>query len=225
MLTVLASKPSVSSFNSSVSPMGGPEIPSGESSTDKDTAYSSLTSMPLVRLLEGELSQRLRSCRSLVVDEGAVCAPGYMGRKRGEVVRSRTTALQMHTRQWIATYSGKGNEDYRGELASTLQGVAGYLEQFSLPLETALIRLDGQYGDAAVIAQIMRTSMHLVPRGKAYQLLERPSIQQILAHPPTASMTQKNIGELVELFEGGWLVLAEALPPVRVIVTRYLALS
>src|SRR6266702_8320596 len=31
----------------------------------------------------------------------AVCAPGYKGRKRGEVVCTRTTALQMHTRQWI----------------------------------------------------------------------------------------------------------------------------
>src|SRR6266852_4611588 len=30
----------------------------------------------------------------------AVCAPDYRGRKRGEVVRTRTTALQMHTRQW-----------------------------------------------------------------------------------------------------------------------------
>ena len=38
----------------------------------------------------------------------AVCAPGYTGRKRGEVVRTRTTALQMHTRQWIGTYGGKG---------------------------------------------------------------------------------------------------------------------
>src|SRR5258706_14042396 len=26
----------------------------------------------------------------------AVCAPGYTGRKRGEVVRTRTTALQIH---------------------------------------------------------------------------------------------------------------------------------
>ena len=30
----------------------------------------------------------------------AVCAPGYMGRKRGEVVRTRTTLLQAHTHQW-----------------------------------------------------------------------------------------------------------------------------
>ncbi|SRR6266566_1448532 len=29
-----------------------------------------------------------------------VCAPGYQGRKRGEVVRTRTTVLQAHTHQW-----------------------------------------------------------------------------------------------------------------------------
>jgi hypothetical protein len=46
----------------------------------------------------------------------AVCAPGYTGRKRGEVVRTRTVALQMHTRQWIGTYAGRGNGDYQSEL-------------------------------------------------------------------------------------------------------------
>ena len=30
-----------------------------------------------------------------------VCAPGHLGRKRGEVVRTRTTVLQAHTHQWL----------------------------------------------------------------------------------------------------------------------------
>src|SRR5258708_14822496 len=48
-----------------------------------------------------------------------VCAPGYLGRKRGETVRTRTTVLQAHTHQWLGTFSGPsgaGNGDYRGEL-------------------------------------------------------------------------------------------------------------
>jgi hypothetical protein len=53
----------------------------------------------------------------------AVCAPGDIGRKRGEVVRTRTVTLQMHTRQWIGTYAGRGNGDYRSELASALQAI------------------------------------------------------------------------------------------------------
>jgi hypothetical protein len=35
-----------------------------------------------------------------------VCAPGYLGRKRGETVRTRTTVLQAHTHQWVGTFSG-----------------------------------------------------------------------------------------------------------------------
>src|SRR5207247_2950321 len=85
----------------------------------------------------------------------AVCAPGYTGRKRGEVVRTRTVALQMHTRQWIGTYAGKGNGDYREELISALRAITAYLKHFALPPEAALIRLDGAYGDATVVAQLL----------------------------------------------------------------------
>jgi hypothetical protein len=44
----------------------------------------------------------------------ALCAPGYLGRGRGEVVRTRTTVVQIHTRQWLGSFGGRGNGDYRG---------------------------------------------------------------------------------------------------------------
>ncbi len=151
----------------------------------------------------------------------AVCAPGCRGRKRGEVVRTRTTALQIHTRQWIGTYAGKGKGDYRGELASALQSITTYLKHFALPPEVALVRLDGQYGDAVVIVQLILAGVYLVTRGRGYQLLQHPQIQRVLAHPPTARVTRMNTGEVVELFEGGWLELGEGLPHARVIVARH----
>ena len=151
----------------------------------------------------------------------AVCAPGYTGRKRGEVVRTRTTALQMHTRQWIGTYAGKGNGDYRDELASALQSITTYLKHFALPPEVALVRLDGQYGDAAVIAQLILAGVYLVTRGRGYHLLQHPQIQRVLAHPPTARVTAMNTGMVVEVFEGGWLELGAGLPHARVIVARH----
>jgi len=151
----------------------------------------------------------------------AVCTPGYTGRKRGEVVRTRTTALQMHTRQWVGTYAGRGNGDYRGELASALRAIASYLRHFALNPQVALVRLDGQYGDASVIAQLIEAGVSLVTRGRGYQILKHPQIQQVLAHSPTASVTRMNTSEVVELFEGGWLPLGEGLPRVRVIVARH----
>jgi hypothetical protein len=36
-----------------------------------------------------------------------VAASGYTGRKRGEVVRTRTTVLQAHTHQWLGTDRGE----------------------------------------------------------------------------------------------------------------------
>jgi len=127
----------------------------------------------------------------------------------------------MHTRQWIGTYGGKGNGEYRGELASALRAITTYLTHFAFPSEVALVRLDGQYGDVAVIAQLMLAGVHLVTRGRGYQLLVHPQIQRILAHPPTASVTASTTGVIVDLFEGGWLELGAGLPLARVIVARH----
>jgi hypothetical protein len=151
----------------------------------------------------------------------AVCAPGYTGRKRGEVVRTRTTALQMHTRQWVGTYAGRGNGDYRGELASALRAITAYLKHFAFPPELALVRLDGAYGDGTVVAQLLLAGTYFVTRWRGYQLLERPQIRLVLAHPPTASVTRKNSGQLVELFDGGWLEPCRDLSCVRVMVVRH----
>jgi hypothetical protein len=152
----------------------------------------------------------------------AVCAAGYTGRKRGEVVRTRTTALQMHTRQWIGTYGGKGNGDYRGELVSALRAITTYLTHFALTAETALVRLDGQYGDAAVIAQLMLAGVHVVTRGRGYQLLVHPQMRAVFWRDrPTASVTGSLTGVIVDLFEGGWLELGAGLPHARVIVARH----
>src|SRR5690348_14569363 len=38
-----------------------------------------------------------------------LCAKGYTGRKRGEVVRSRTTILQAHSHQWLGSFGNPGN--------------------------------------------------------------------------------------------------------------------
>ena len=49
-----------------------------------------------------------------------ICAAGYTGRKRGEVVRTRTVVSQAHTSQWLGSFGNRGNGEYRKELASAL---------------------------------------------------------------------------------------------------------
>src|SRR6266513_1483213 len=81
-----------------------------------------------------------------------LCAPGYTGRKRGEVVRTRTTVLQAHTHQWLATFGNPGNGEYRAELHRAVAAIQGYLKVHCHPTEQALLRLDGQYGTGAVLS-------------------------------------------------------------------------
>ncbi len=50
-----------------------------------------------------------------------VCAPGYRGRKRGEVVRTRTTVSQAHSSQWLGSFGNRGNGLYRTELRQSVK--------------------------------------------------------------------------------------------------------
>ena len=72
-----------------------------------------------------------------------VCAPGYQGRKRGEVVRTRTVILQAHTHQLLGTFGGPGNGDYRGELQRATGVISSYATQIGLSTTYVLVRLDG----------------------------------------------------------------------------------
>jgi hypothetical protein len=83
-----------------------------------------------------------------------VCAPGYTGRKRGEVVRTRTVVSQAHSYQWLGSFGNRGNGRYREELRRGLTAIRSYLEAHYLSPASALVRLDGQYGTGAVIADL-----------------------------------------------------------------------
>jgi hypothetical protein len=150
----------------------------------------------------------------------ALCAPGYLGRGRGEVVRTRTTVLQMHTRQWLGSFGGRGNGDYRGELRAALQAVTTYLAAWELPQACGIVRVDGQYGDSSVIADIVATGMHLVVRKRGYHLLDHPLVQAAIAHGPVATMTTRESQVTYEVFDLPQILLEDGTTPVRLLVTR-----
>jgi hypothetical protein len=155
-----------------------------------------------------------------------VCAPGYLGRKRGEAVRTRTTVLQAHTHQWIGTFSGAsgtGNGDYRGELRQAITAIGTYLKAQSLPLSQAVVRLDGQYGNGAIVADL--AGLAYVMRGKDYDLLDLESVQTRLAQPPDQQTTHPETGTCRALFDFPDLALSPTGPHARVIVATHQAAS
>jgi hypothetical protein len=150
------------------------------------------------------------------------CAPGYLGRKRGEAVRTRTTVLQAHTHQWVGTFSGTsgaGNGDYRGELRQSMQAISRYVKAQSIPLSQAVVRLDGQYGNGAIVADL--TGLAYVMRGKDDDLLDLQEVQIRLAQPPDQHITHPETGTSRTLFDCPNVRLSPTGPCTRVIVATH----
>ncbi len=111
-----------------------------------------------------------------------ICAPGYRGRKRGQVVRTRTVISQAHSFQWLGSFGNRGNGRYRAELRWGIETIKRYLTAHQLPKESALLRLDGQYGTGAVLSDL--AGFVFVTRGKDYTVLDHPLVQARLHLPP-----------------------------------------
>lgn len=157
-----------------------------------------------------------------------VCAPGYLGRKRGEVARTRTTILQAHTHQWLGTFGNPGNGQYRQELKRARAVIAAYAHALSFPLSHVVIRLDGLYGDAAPLADLFAKDEDVgaegpavVVRGKAYHLIEQPAIQQRLTLPPDQVTVHPESGASRALYDCGPIQLAPAGPVMRMLLATH----
>src|SRR6266581_2400156 len=148
-----------------------------------------------------------------------LCAPGYTGRKRGEVVRSRTTILQAHTHQFLGTFGNPGNGEYRAELRRAVTAIQTYRETHHHPEERVLLRLDGQYGMGAVLADL--AGLPFVMRGKAYHLLKRAEIQARLKLPPDQHLTHPESGIVRALYDCPDLSLGPEGMRCRVIVATH----
>ena len=128
-----------------------------------------------------------------------LCAPGYTGGKRGEVVRSRTTVFQAHTHQWMATFGNPGSGSYRVELRRAVTAIQSYLQAHHHPQEHALLRLDGQDGTGAVLADL--AGLPFVMRGKDSQLVKRAEVQARLKLPPDQHLTHPESGMVRALYD------------------------
>lgn len=128
-----------------------------------------------------------------------VCAPGYTGRKRGEVVRPRTVVSQAHSYQWLGSFGNRGNGRSREELRRALDAVKGYLEASHLSPASALLRLDGQYGTGAVIVDLV--GFAFVMRGKDDTVLDQEAVQRRLHLPADQQLSHPESGLLRHLYD------------------------
>ena len=150
-----------------------------------------------------------------------VCAKGYFGRKRGQVGRTRTTVLQSHTHQWLGTFSGPGNGDYRAELQHALQAITAYATAFSLPLAHVIVRVDGLYGNTAPVNEMLASHCGVIGRSKEYTWLDLPAVQARLQSSPDAQVTHPESGTVRDLYDCLAVSLTPQGPVLRLLVTTH----
>ena len=146
-------------------------------------------------------------------------SPATLDANAGEVVRSRTTVLQMHTHQWVASFGHPGNGRYREELRRAKASIQTYVKAHGFPGERTFLRLDGQYGSGAVIADVADCSY--VTRGKDYGLLDHAAIQARLHLPADQHLQSAESGICRALYDCPDQRLDENGPLVRVIVATH----
>ena len=150
-----------------------------------------------------------------------VATPGYTGRKRGEVVRTRTTILQAHTHQWLGTFGGSGNGDLRGDLLRACQIATTYATNHQLLPSQILLRLDGGYGDSAVLSDVLVVDLGIIVRSRDYALLGRPEVLAVLSRPPAARCLSPESGMIRDLYDCPSIRLLRKGPPVRVLIATH----
>ena len=148
-----------------------------------------------------------------------LCVPGYTGRKRGEVVRSRTTILQAHTHQWLGSFGGPGNGKSREELRRAVAQIQRYLAAHQLEASRTLLRLDGQYGTGATLSDL--AGLPFVMRGKDYLLLSQAEIQFRLSLPPDQQFSRPESAFVRTLYDCPQVVVGPGGQRCRVVIATH----
>jgi hypothetical protein len=136
-------------------------------------------------------------------------------------VRTRTPVLHAHTHQWLGTFPGAGNGDYRGELLQSRTVIAAYLTAHHLPLPQGIVRLAGQYGNGAIVAALAQAGLRWVLRGKDAHLLDLPPVQARLGQPPDHLTTHPETGRSRAVFDLGDLLVTKEGQRSRVLVATH----
>jgi len=121
----------------------------------------------------------------------------------------------------LGTFGNAGNADYRGELLRGLEVITAYQAKLSLPRGQALIRLDGQYGNGAIVADLLEAGIPWLMRGKDYGLLDLAQVKARLALPADEQFVHPESGICRDLFECGELPVTAEGHRSRVIIATH----
>ena len=99
---------------------------------------------------------------------------------------------QAHSYQWLGSFRQPRQRALPGGTApGAWRLFSRYLAAHQFPQERALLRLDGQYGTGAVLADL--AGFCVVMRGKDYQLLDQPRSRRVCTCPQISSSLARKV--------------------------------
>jgi len=160
-------------------------------------------------------------------------APGYSGRKRGDIQLHRSTLQHTGAGAWLDLQAAPGNGDSRAELGHALDVVVETVEALGAPKERALVRADGAFGNVPGITAARERGLPFLSRLTRPKLLEQPEVRRRLADATWTYVPDSRSGPQRSAIDIGLVTLTAAVgttrddnspyEPInaRVVVSRY----
>ncbi len=107
-------------------------------------------------------------------------APGYAGRKRGNVQLRRSLLQHAGSGLWVDSRLSPGNGERRRELPEALESLTALCQRLDFPQNRALVRADGEYGWVSAMTDFRRAGVPFITRLTRPALLEQADVARAL---------------------------------------------
>ena len=160
-------------------------------------------------------------------------APGYSGRKRGDVQFSRGTLQHAGSAAWLQAMLGPGSGDGRAQLQAALGVVVRTCNRLRHPLARTMLRMDGGFGWVPYLAACRSHGVGCLTRLTRRDLYEQPDVLRQFREGPWYSVPDSLSGPRRSALDLGVVTLPPGhgshqedgtpYPPVavRVVVSRF----
>lgn len=108
-------------------------------------------------------------------------APGYAGRKRGEIQYSLAILSHSGAGLWMHVSAWAGNAKFAEAIGMAAQAVARTVAWAGLSLESTLLRFDGAGGNFPAISAVVAQGIHYLTRLGSCAVLKQPGVMEFLA--------------------------------------------
>lgn len=149
-------------------------------------------------------------------------APGYPGRKRGQVQISRSVLQDATTAGWVHVGLQPGNGHLEEQLGAAAVAASRYLRGDPARIARAVVIADGVGGGVVQAVQLDAQRVPFLTRWAQYDFLETPECSKVLATGPWCPVPDSKSGPRREAMELGTVELQDTVT-CRAIVTRFRA--